>query len=71
MASRKLYTFNLKIDKYGPVYNLIRGVWEQRVSRVGFYILQRCVGTKSIKSWVLYTTRDNSIFLNRHILYSI
>ncbi|ACP39042.1 ABC transporter permease [Saccharolobus islandicus] len=39
MASRKLFTFNLKIDKYGPVYNLIRGVWEQRVSRVGFYIL--------------------------------
>ncbi|MCH4816265.1 MAG: ABC transporter permease [Saccharolobus sp.] len=39
MAKRRFGIFNFKIDKYGPVYNLIRGVWEQRVARLGIYIL--------------------------------
>ncbi|WP_338598948.1 ABC transporter permease [Sulfolobus tengchongensis] len=39
MAQSRFGIFNFKIDKYSPVYNLIRGVWEQRVARVGFYIL--------------------------------
>lgn len=28
-----------KIDKYNPFISLVQGIWEQRVARVGFYIL--------------------------------
>jgi peptide/nickel transport system permease protein len=30
--------------KYNPIYNLLVGMWEQRVSRVGFFILMAVVG---------------------------
>ncbi|MEM3204342.1 MAG: ABC transporter permease [Saccharolobus sp.] len=39
MALKKFGIFNYKIDKHGPFFNLIQGIWEQRVARVGFYIL--------------------------------
>jgi peptide/nickel transport system permease protein len=41
MAQRKLGIFNvnIRIDKYGPFYNLLQGIWEQKVARVGLYIL--------------------------------